>query len=93
MVRVAKIRFVEIYAGNDDVYVVYNTKKPFKDGHTHIRNFNTANYLAKLVAYNQYPKSCKSAYLLESLIRLETDRKKIQKLHQMSATLKKKRRS
>ena len=77
MVRVAKIKFVEIYAGQGDVYVVYNTKKPFSDGHTHVKNFNTAKYLANLIVRQQIPRNCKSVYLLESFIRLETNPKRI----------------
>lgn len=79
MVRVGKFKFVDIYAedqhnkSSSETYVVYNTKKPFKDGHTHIRSYSTAEYIAKLIAYHKLPRNCDNKYLLESLIRLETD--------------------
>lgn len=79
MVRVGKVKFVDIYAedqrskSSSETFVVYNTKKPFKTGHTHIRNYSTAEYIAKLIAYHKLPKNCNNHYILESLIRLETD--------------------
>lgn len=79
MVRVGKIKFVDIYAENqtakhrNEIYVIYNTKKKFNVGHTHVKNYKTAEYLAKLIVSNQLPKNCHSTYLLESLIRLETN--------------------
>ena len=79
MVRVAKFKFVDIYAedqhnkSRSDTYVVHNTRKPFKTGHTHIRSYSTAEYIAKMIAYHKLPRDCKNKYLLESLIRLETD--------------------
>lgn len=88
MVRVGKFKFVDIYAedtrsrSSSETYVVYNTKKPFKTGHTHIRNYSTAEYIAKLIAYHKLPKDCKNQYLLESLIRLETDPDHIRILQQ-----------
>lgn len=91
MVRVAKIRFVDIYAGDDDVYVVYNKKKSFKDGHTHIRNFSTAKYIANLIAYGKLPKNCHNQYILESLIRLETNQDHIHTLRHQQETIRKRR--
>ena len=79
MVRVGKFKFIDIYAedqhnkSSSETYVVYNTKKPFKYGHTHIRKYSTAEYIAKLIAYHKLPRNCDNKYLLESLIRLETD--------------------
>lgn len=92
MVRVAKIRFVDIYAGDDDCYIVYNKRKDFSIGHTHIRNFSTAKYIANLIAYEKLPKKCKSAYILESLIRLETNAEHIRILHNQQNTLKNRKR-
>ena len=92
MVLIAKLKFVHIYAGHGDVYIVHNTKKEFANGHTHIHNYNTAKYLAKLITHEQIPRDCKSIYLLESFIRLETNPKRIQRVQEQIKTLKKKKR-
>lgn len=70
MVRVKKIKFLNIYAGPSNSYIVHNTRKAFSEGHTHVKNFKTAVYLAELTAYRQIPNNCRSSYLLTSLIRL-----------------------
>ena len=80
MVRIQKIRFLNIYAGKGDVYIVHNTHKPFVSGHTHIRNYNTAIYVAQLTAFHRIPKNCSSEYLIQSLIRLSEEPDRIQKL-------------
>ena len=54
------------------VYIVHNTEKPFKEGHTHIHRFNTAKYIIKLAKKKELPKHL-SYYLWESLKRLSTD--------------------
>lgn len=83
MVRVKKIKFLNIYAGPSNEYIVHNTRKPFSQGHTHITNYHTAVYLAELTAYHRIPEHCKSAYLLTSLIRLsdrEDHRKRLESM-------------
>lgn len=72
-----------IFKDKNKGYVLYNMLKPFKDGHTHLRNFQ----LAKRVAYHEsnrkIPKDFTS-YLLISLIRVTNDeeyKSKINKLY------------
>lgn len=55
-----------------DGYIIHNTEKSFKKGHTHIKNVNTAKYIVSLAAKKILPKHL-SDYLLVSLLRLAND--------------------
>lgn len=66
----------------DEGYIVINKDKEFKQGHTHITNYNTAKYLIDMVLYSRIPYHL-PIYLLISLQRLSTDKDykdKIEKL-------------
>lgn len=66
----------------DEGYIVINKDKEFKQGHTHITNFNTAKYLIDMVLYSRMPYHL-PIYLLISLQRLSADenyRDKIEEL-------------
>ena len=56
-----------------DGFIVYNMNKPFKHGHTHIGNYNTAKYILNLAYYSSIPQKRTSNYLLESIIRISND--------------------
>lgn len=65
-----------------DEYVVYNKRKEFSNGHSHIKNFKTAKYLIDMAISKRIPNHL-SCYLLTSLIRISDDLKyqiKIQEL-------------
>lgn len=73
----------QIYARNEFAvvcvgrgYIVINRKKRFDEGHTHIRNFSTAKYIADLAAYRRIPNHLPS-YLLVSLKRLAENEEQI----------------
>ena len=62
--------------------IIYNTKKNFKNGHTHINSYNVAKTVINNVIKKKIPKT-RSKYLLESHIRVSDDEcycKKIQNL-------------
>lgn len=65
-----KKSFIVFRAG--DGYIIHNTEKSFKKGHTHIKNVNTAKYIVSLAAKKILPKHL-SDYLLVSLLRLSND--------------------
>lgn len=68
---------------HDSAYVLYNKRKEFADGHTHIRNYGTAKWVMELYQHKKIPYKLKSVYLLQSLIRISTDEEytaKIQRL-------------
>ena len=82
MVRIFKLKSINIYSDSNNHYIVHNTNKPFESGHTHIKNFNTAKYLAYLVTYNKIPKKGQlSNYLIDSLIRLTSSQPYLTKLN------------
>ena len=60
-------------------FVVINTRKDFKQGHTHVMNYNTAKTLISLSKNNTLPKS-HNEYFINSLIRISRDSVYIEKL-------------
>ena len=66
-------------------YIAYNTKKPFEEGHTHLKNFNAAKKAIELVINKKIPKST-NAYYLTSLIRLTNDEKYMVKIEELIET-------
>lgn len=56
----------------DEGYIVINKDKDFKQGHTHITNYNTAKYLIDMVLHSRIPYHL-PIYLLISLQRLSAD--------------------
>lgn len=84
MVRIGKIGHMNIYSERNGVYIVHNTKKEFSKGHTHINNYNTAMYIAFLANYEKIPKKRHlSHYLIESIVRLSTNRKYIDQIKKL----------
>ncbi|CAH2211852.1 hypothetical protein [Tepidibacter aestuarii] len=70
-------------------YVVYNLKKDFSNGHTHLRNFNSAKMAIDLVVNKKIPKST-NFYYLTSLIRISQDEDYINKIEELIETRKSK---
>ena len=66
-------------------YIAYNTKKYFKEGHTHLRHFEAAKTAIDLVIKKKIPKSTDEYYLV-SLIRLSEDNNYIEKIHELIDT-------
>ena len=84
MVRVCKVKFFNIYSNFKNGYIIHNTHKPFETGHTHINNYKTAKYIAYLALNKKLPKyNHLSNYLYESLIRISTDKKYINKIQEL----------
>lgn len=78
------------YLCGRDRYVVHNRLKPFKEGHTHIGNFDTAKYIIKLALRQEIPYHI-SDYLLESLVRISTDHGYIEALQMQLEVQRRKR--
>ena len=53
-------------------FVIYNMRKHFKEGHTHIKDFNMCKVLIDH-SLNRKPPKTKNDYLLRSLERLTDD--------------------
>ena len=63
-------------------YIAYNTKKAFKDGHTHMKCFKSAKTVIDLVIRKKVPRST-DLYYLTSLIRLSEDLFYINKIEEL----------
>ena len=63
-------------------FIIVNTNKDFKKGHTHIKNYNMAKTIINLVKNKKIPKS-KNKYIINSLIRLSNDKDYIKKLKEI----------
>lgn len=72
-----------IYRTYPDGYIVHNLSKNFNNGHTHINNYNTAKCILNLAMHKSLPKKHIGNYLLDSLIRLSTDKGYIAKVKGM----------
>lgn len=63
-------------------YIVYNTSKPFSQGHTHLRSFSMAKTLIDNCIKKKKPKSS-NVYVITSHIRVSDDDKYISMLEAM----------
>ncbi len=61
-------------------YIVHNTKKSFKDGHSHIKSFNTAKLIICLCRNRRVPHHL-NKYLLMSLYRVSNDNEYREKIN------------
>ena len=55
-----------------DGYIVHNTRKPFEEGHTHIKSLSYCKRLIYNCLYKRRPRT-KNLYLLESHGRITDD--------------------
>ncbi len=85
MVRIFKKANFNIYSDHDGTYIIHNTNKDFFKGHTHLKEFGTAEYLVNLALHKSIPKR-NLKYFIESLIRISTDEEYIDKLMRLSKT-------
>lgn len=63
-----EFKIYKVYNG----FIVHNTRKPFKDGHTHLRSFKICKTVINSVINGNIPRRF-SPYLLRSLIRVCKD--------------------
>ena len=87
--RKGNFLILEVHDGNRKGFIVYNTKKPFKDGHTHLKSLDMAKVIINNVINKKIPKS-HNEYIITSHIRVATDKKYIEKLEQLLETRKQK---
>lgn len=76
-------RHFNIYKLGRNDYIVHNTHKQFKYGHTHINNYNTAKYILNLTLYSSIPQKKISNYLLNSIVRISKDEPYINKIKKL----------
>jgi len=70
-----KENFIIIPVCNE--YLIINTNKIFKEGHTHVKSVGIAKMLIDLAINRQLPKN---PYFVQNLIRIATDKEYIKQL-------------
>ncbi len=70
-----KENFIVIPVSND--YIVINTNKVFKEGHTHVKSIGVARMLIDLCLEKRLPKN---PYFVGNLVRIATDKEYIKQL-------------
>lgn len=68
-----------IYKMGKNNFIVHNTNKKFEEGHTHINNYNAAKTVISMSLNNTIPDHL-SKYLIESIIRISTNKDYIEQL-------------
>ena len=63
---------LKVHSGKKVGYIAYNTRKEWKDGHTHLDSFDMAKTIISNVIKHKKPKT-NNMYLLKSHIRLCED--------------------
>lgn len=76
----------------ENQFIVYNTKKVFKAGHTHLYSLNSAKYVLDCALYKDIPHDL-DIYRLTSLVRLSTDEDYIRKVEELLEVKKEKKRA
>ena len=70
MVTIYKKKNYKIFSSShSSYYIIWNTRKPFEDGRSHINNYNLAKHIIDLAINRKIPDK-KKKYIIESLIRL-----------------------
>lgn len=81
-----------IYETSKDCYVVHNTNKDFKDGHTHVgHDYGRAIYLVNLAFHRSIPKNINNERTLTSLIRISNNKVYIHQLQRLVDNIHEKR--
>jgi hypothetical protein len=53
-------------------FILYNTKKTFEEGHTHLTKYTAAISIIKLIERKEIPRN-KNIYFLKSILRVNND--------------------
>ena len=77
-----KKNFKVFYSKEHKNYIVYNMKKPFQEGHTHLQKYEQTQYAIDCVLKNKIPKKT-NKYFLVSLLRLAKDKKYVERLQRI----------
>jgi hypothetical protein len=75
---------VPFFKGKRQEFMIVNTKKEFKKGHTHLKSFKMAKYLIGLAKTKQINCGLRP-YFLTSLTRISEDREYIAQVNEVLA--------
>lgn len=70
-------------------FIVYNTKKEWKNGHSHLKSLKAAKTAINLVQKGKLPRS-RGFYYLTTLQRISTEEEYIERIEQLKRTRKQK---
>jgi hypothetical protein len=70
-------------------FIVYNTKKEWENGHSHLKSLKAAKTAINLVQKGKLPRS-RGFYYLTTLQRISTEEKYIERIEQLKQTRKEK---
>lgn len=87
MTKVDQIGPIVIYQHRNGHFILHNTKKSFNKGHTHLKSRQRSYEVAENVIKKHFPLHW-SNYFIESMIRLTTDEKFIERLEHLRETRK-----
>lgn len=80
LLKVYSKKYMQVFKNEyKEEYVVYNSKKQWEDGHTHIHTYKQALYLVDCILKSKIPKKT-NKYFLVSLLRLAKDKHYIQQI-------------
>lgn len=71
--KLEEIKHIEIYKGNNSI-ILYNTRKDFDSGHTHIKSQKYAKEMAENITQKKRPDT-HNLKLLNSYLRITKDKK------------------
>lgn len=77
-----KKNFKVFYSKEHNNYVVYNMKKEWDNGHTHLQKYDQTLFAIDCVTKGKIPKKT-NKYFLISLVRLSKDKRYIEKLQKI----------
>lgn len=80
---------LRVKSGKRIGYIAYNTKKEWKDGHTHLDSFDMAKTVISNVIKHKKPKT-KNLYLIRSHARLSDDLAYVRYIEELIAVKKSK---
>lgn len=83
---------LKVKSGKKTGYIVYNTKKKWEEGHTHLESFDMAKTIIDNVIKHKKPKT-KNLYLLQSHIRLTDNPSYVKFINELIDSKKNKRKS
>lgn len=74
---------------SDEGYLIVNENKEFEQGHSHINNYKLAKHIIDLAINHKIPRNDKT-FIIDSLIRISSDKDYVRRLSQVKNPSKRK---
>lgn len=76
---------LKVYSGSKVGFILYNTNKEWKGGHTHLDSFDMAKTIISNVSHKKKPKTT-NVYLMKSHMRVSDDEQYIKYIEELIET-------